>query len=729
MSTPPGSAFPDKFKWYDEGGVPVIFPTMDEFRDFKQFISEIEPFGMSRGIVKVVPPKEWVESLPELDEQVKDIRIKNPIMQNVHGSGGLFKLQNIEKQRTYNIAEWRMTCDEPEHQPPAPRGQRRKAGTNSSSNNSKRKLKRTKENAAQSLEGFDYRFDGKEFTDERCEELEKAYWKSLTYSSPMYGADMPGSLFGEEATVWNVAHLDNILNRLRVQIPGVNTAYLYCGMWKATFAWHLEDMDLFSINYIHFGAPKQWYSISQEDHVRFFNIMKDMWPEEYKKCKEFVRHKTFHASPALLQQKGIKVNKIVHRQHEFMITFPYGYHSGFNYGYNVAESVNFAMESWLPIGKISNKCRCISDSVGIDVDQLIRHMKGEYTEDEESESIAEDEEPAVQLPTPPYAPSETRVRKKRKRKMAATSTPEKEAGSKKPRKLSGECVLCPDLYNNDFIQDQSGKKIHRLCALYIPETSIVNGEVFGVEDIPKARRDLRCIECGSGRGACFQCSYPTCSRAYHATCADSAGVLVTCEDGELRFRCRFHRPKRPAMEKLEFDRFTLNWASTLLPGDVAQCQVGDGEIFAGVVEENRFGEESVLIRALPSGTELIEVAWKWVRHPGRMIGSNSAVYGIQQKVVVQHAQGKENLDRVPEQPVVHTKRPGKSNHYKGEKILFTSFQEDVNNSFNEELGYGWVTQGLKNLEHEPYYWQSGVYGFHLYKPLESTMIADVYIYL
>lgn len=76
-----------------------------------------------------------------------------------------------------------------------------------------------------------------------------------------------GSLFTDETKSWNVAHLPSTLSRLLPSsdkgLPGVNTPYLYFGMWRATFAWHVEDMDLFSINYVHFGAPKFWYAVPQ----------------------------------------------------------------------------------------------------------------------------------------------------------------------------------------------------------------------------------------------------------------------------------------------------------------------------------------------------------------------------------------------------------------------------------------------------------------------------------
>ena len=351
--------------YYDGGRIPVFKPTMRQFRSFKVFMDKIDKYGMKSGIVKVIPPQEWRDSLPALDEAVKTIRVKNPITQEFHGTHGTFTQANMEKQRTYNLPQWRSLCEESNHQPPAKRGERRrnldkpaqvrlnrvkteassavsekktrgpgrprgkplstpsrpvmdndsddsdssvrstpkkKAKTTSSKGKGSKKEKGGKSGEQKSggrqpksvssrrlnnqrdlvdyvdeeaFKGFDYRIDDQdEWTTERMQELEIAYWRSLNFNNPMYGADMPGSLFDESTTSWNVAKLENLLDVLGQAVPGVNTAYLYLGMWKASFAWHLEDVDLYSINYIHFGAPKQWYSISQEDARRFENAMK-----------------------------------------------------------------------------------------------------------------------------------------------------------------------------------------------------------------------------------------------------------------------------------------------------------------------------------------------------------------------------------------------------------------------------------------------------------------------
>ena len=93
------------------------------------------------------------------------------------------------------------------------------------------------------------------------DELERRYWKNVSFNQPLYGADLAGTLMDPGVKEWNINQLNTILDTIMdcgISIPGVNTAYLYFGMWKTSFAWHTEDMDLYSINYLHFGAPKTW---------------------------------------------------------------------------------------------------------------------------------------------------------------------------------------------------------------------------------------------------------------------------------------------------------------------------------------------------------------------------------------------------------------------------------------------------------------------------------------
>ncbi len=62
----------------------------------------------------------------------------------------------------------------------------------------------------------------------------------------------------------------------------------------------------------------------------------------------------------------ISLTKIVQNPGEFVITMGSGYHSGFNFGFNIAEAVNFATPDWLPDYPKFKSCKCHSGSVFLD---------------------------------------------------------------------------------------------------------------------------------------------------------------------------------------------------------------------------------------------------------------------------------------------------------------------------------------------------------------------------
>ncbi|KAH6904857.1 jumonji superfamily protein [Coprinopsis sp. MPI-PUGE-AT-0042] len=455
-------------------GIPVFKPTMEEFADFEAYMEKVNCWGMRSGIVKVIPPKEWTKSLPDIKPQLRDVKIRSPIEQVMLGSGGLFRQQNMEKRKVMSVREWAEWCGKDEYKAPAKqdigldgRGARmstrtprrgRKKGEPSSSHDvaingkddegtedvgpsavpspppsegfgspkppslrrrdeaktkpePKAKGKRppqTREERQASLadravkdnefvDSFQPHLDwlppnttGEDYNPEYCQKLERHFWRNCGLGkSPWYGADTQGTLFTDDDKVWNVGRLPSALSRLLPSsdkgLPGVNTPYLYFGMWRATFAWHVEDMDLYSINYIHFGAPKFWYAIPQAKADSFETVMRGLFPEA-KKCPQFLRHKSYLASPMTLAKSNCRPNFLVQQEGEFVITYPRGYHAGFNLGFNCAESVNFALECWIEMGRVAKACKCVSDSVRIDVDQLLHDRAEEAMQVYKSES-------------------------------------------------------------------------------------------------------------------------------------------------------------------------------------------------------------------------------------------------------------------------------------------------------------------------------------------------------
>uniref|UniRef100_A0A8B9LIH2 Lysine-specific demethylase 4B n=1 Tax=Astyanax mexicanus TaxID=7994 RepID=A0A8B9LIH2_ASTMX len=348
-------------------------PTMEEFQDFAKYIAYMETQGAHRaGLAKVIPPKEWKPR--QSYETIEDMVIPAPIMQVVTGQSGLFTQYNIQK-KSMTVGEYK-------------------------------KLANSKKYCTPQHKDFD--------------DLERKYWKNLTFVSPIYGADISGSLYDQGIPEWNISHLNTLLDMVEqecgIVIEGVNTPYLYFGMWKTTFAWHTEDMDLYSVNYLHFGQPKSWYAIPPEHGKRLERLAQGFFPGSSQGCDAFLRHKMTLISPSILKKYSIPFDRITQEAGEFMITFPYGYHAGFNHGFNCAESTNFATLRWVDYGKMATQCSCRKDMVKISMDVFVRCLQPDRYD---LWKQGKDTAPLDHLkPTELTSPELEHWRKNRKMKMA-----------------------------------------------------------------------------------------------------------------------------------------------------------------------------------------------------------------------------------------------------------------------------------------------------------------------
>ncbi|KAM5230337.1 lysine-specific demethylase 4B isoform 5-T11 [Hipposideros larvatus] len=241
-------------------------PTMEEFKDFNKYVAYIESQGAHRaGLAKIIPPKEWKPR--QTYDDIDDVVIPAPIQQVVTGQSGLFTQYNIQK-KAMTVGEYRRLANSEKYCTPR-------------------------------HQDFD--------------DLERKYWKNLTFVSPIYGADISGSLYDDDVAQWNIGNLRTILDMVEREcgtiIEGVNTPYLYFGMWKTTFAWHTEDMDLYSINYLHFGEPKSWYAIPPEHGKRLERLAIGFFPGSSQGCDAFLRHKMTLISPIILKKYGIPFSR------------------------------------------------------------------------------------------------------------------------------------------------------------------------------------------------------------------------------------------------------------------------------------------------------------------------------------------------------------------------------------------------------------------------------------
>ncbi|KAF6124951.1 lysine demethylase 4C [Phyllostomus discolor] len=123
------------------------------------------------------------------------------------------------------------------------------------------------------------------------------------------------------------------------------------------------------------GAYMMRYAIPPEHGKRLERLAQGFFPSSSQGCDAFLRHKMTLISPSVLKKYGIPFDKITQEAGEFMITFPYGYHAGFNHGFNCAESTNFATIRWIDYGKVAKLCTCRKDMVKISMDIFVKKFQ------------------------------------------------------------------------------------------------------------------------------------------------------------------------------------------------------------------------------------------------------------------------------------------------------------------------------------------------------------------
>lgn len=137
-------------------------------------------------------------------------------------------------------------------------------------------------------------------------------------------------------------------------IPGVTSPMVYIGMLFSWFAWHVEDHELHSLNFLHTGSPKTWYSVPGDYAFDFEEVVRLQaygGNTDSLDALTLLGEKTTLFSPEVIVAAGIPCCRLVQNPGEFVVTFPRAYHVGFSHGFNCGEAANFSTPKWLTIAK------------------------------------------------------------------------------------------------------------------------------------------------------------------------------------------------------------------------------------------------------------------------------------------------------------------------------------------------------------------------------------------
>ncbi|GJM87193.1 hypothetical protein PR202_ga03123 [Eleusine coracana subsp. coracana] len=316
---------------------PVFYPSEEEFKDTLKYIENIRPKAEPYGICRIVPPPSWKPPCLLKEKNIWECSKFSTRVQKVD------KLQNrksSKKSRKGGMMKKRRKLSEPVESIISISG----------------KMHVRTQPSVEDIEGEYWRI-----VERPTEEIEVIYGADLETGT--FGSGFPKSSSDVKSDAelkyaqsgWNLNKLPrlqgSVLSFEGGDISGVLVPWVYVGMCFSSFCWHVEDHHLYSLNYMHWGAPKMWYGVPGKDAVNLEAAMRKHLPDLFEEQPDLLHNLVTQFSPSLLKSEGVPVYRCVQHEGEFVLTFPRAYHAGFNCGFNCAEAVNVAPIDWLPIGQ------------------------------------------------------------------------------------------------------------------------------------------------------------------------------------------------------------------------------------------------------------------------------------------------------------------------------------------------------------------------------------------
>ncbi|GFP90998.1 putative lysine-specific demethylase jmj16, partial [Phtheirospermum japonicum] len=362
---------PEEARRPDVEEAPVFYPSEQEFEDTINYISSIRAKAEIYGICRIVPPPSWTPPCPLKERSVWE------------SSKFATRIQRIDKLQNRNSVKKPLEINHIKK-----RKKRRciKSGVDNETANGERFgfepgpeftlgsfQKYADDFKAQYFCKYDTSSESKQPS---VEDVEGEYWRMVEKPTEeievLYGADLETGVFGSGFpknaqqvcsasdikyinSGWNLNNFPrlpgSVLSFESSDISGVLVPWLYIGMCFSSFCWHVEDHHLYSLNYMHWGAPKIWYGVSGSDALKLEAAMRKHLPDLFQEQPDLLHKLVTQLSPSILRSEGVPVYRCAQNPGEFVLTFPRAYHAGFNCGFNCAEAVNVAPVDWLPHGQ------------------------------------------------------------------------------------------------------------------------------------------------------------------------------------------------------------------------------------------------------------------------------------------------------------------------------------------------------------------------------------------